>query len=283
MANRNRLKRDVPKRSGPIRNKAVTATTAPSRAHDASLTVGGIVDESVKTAMRAVEAADATVRGAVERGVDTAYMVIEEYMLRGRQAAGRNHERRNGRHEMNDERQGGNGSSTGGFGGPWAAMNPMMGPMLQMMRMWTDSMSSLMPGANGIASEWMNQFMPGAAMWGGMAGARASVAVQVSSPYPVEVKADFDSGAEYSMLTADALKLSGGDEASLAVTLKCSPGLVKIGVIVPTGQAGGRYSGAVKDASGVKRGEITVDVESAAAKARPSSAKRGRKRSSAKR
>jgi len=270
----------VPARSGPIRNKAVPASLHSTR--DAGLSVGGIVDESVKTAMRAVEAADATVRGAVERGVDTAYMVIEEYMLRGRQAAGRNHERRNGRHEMNDERQGSSGSANGAFGGPWAAMNPMMGPWMQMMRMWTDSMTSFMPGANGIASEWMSQFMPGAPMWGGMGASRACVAVQVASPYPVEVKADFDSGAEYSVLTADALELAGGGETSLAATLTCSPGLVKIGITVPEGQAGGRYSGAVKDASGIKRGEITVDVDAPAARARPAAKKRASKRRSAK-
>ncbi|MEO5818046.1 MAG: hypothetical protein ABIT20_22445 [Gemmatimonadaceae bacterium] len=254
-----------------------------SRAPDSGLTVGGIVDESVKTAMRAVEAADATVRGAVERGVDTAYMVIEEYMLRGRQAAGRNHERRNGRQDMNDERQGGNGFSNAGFGGPWGAMNPMMAPWMQMMRMWTESMSSFMPGANGMATDLMSQFMPGAAMWGGASAARASIAVQVSSPYPVEVKADFDTGAEYSLLTADPLQLSGGERASLAVTLKCAPGLVRIGVTVPSGQAGGRYTGAVNDASGVKRGEITIDVESPTAKSRPAAAKRPQKRSTAKR
>ncbi len=255
---------------------------ASSRANESGLTVGTIVDESVKTAMRAVEAADATVRGAVERGVDTAYMVIEEYMLRGRQAAGRNHERRNGRHDMNDERQGGTTSSNGGFGaGPWGAMNPMAAWM-QMMRMWTDSMSSLIPGANGLATDWMTQFMPGAAMWGGST-ARASIAVQVSSPYPVEVRADLDSGAEYSILTAEPLKMRSDADATLAVTLKCTPGLVRIGITVPSGQAGGRYTGAVNDASGAKRGEITVDVESATTKPRPAAKKRARKRSSAKR
>jgi len=254
-----------------------------SRAPDSGLTVGAIVDESVKTAMRAVEAADATMRGAVERGVDTAYMVIEEYMLRGRQAAGRNHERRNGRHEMNDERNGGSNSSNGGFGaGPWGAMNPMMAPWMQMMRMWTEGMSSFMPGANGLATEWMSQFMPGATMWAGPS-ARASIAVQVTSPYPIEVKADFDAGAEYSMLTAEPLRMRSDEDATLAVTLKCAPGLVRIGVTVPSGQAGGRYSGAVNDASGVKRGEITVDVESTATKVRAAAKKSGRKRSSAKR
>jgi hypothetical protein len=255
------LKRDAPARSGPIRNKAVATPAASSRTGDSGLTVGAIVDESVKNAMRAVEAADATVRGAVERGVDTAYTVIEEYMLRGRQAAGRNHERRNGRHEMNDERHGGSNASNGGFGaGPWGAMNPMA-VWMQMMRAWTDSMSSMIPGANGLASDWMSQFMPGAAMWGG-SSARASISVQVSSQYPVEVKADLDSGAEYSMLTAEPLKMRSDEDATLAVTLKCTPGLVRIGVTVPNGQAGGRYTGAVNDASGAKRGEITVDIES---------------------
>ncbi|MDB4888494.1 MAG: hypothetical protein JWL61_349 [Gemmatimonadetes bacterium] len=252
------------------------------RANESGLTVGAIVDESVKTALRAVESADATVRGAVERGVDTAYMVIEEYMLRGRQAAGRNHQRRNGRHEMNDERHGGSNSSNGGFGaGPWGAMNPMAAWM-QMMRMWTESMSSLIPGANGLATDWMTQFMPGAAMWGG-SSARASIAVHVSSPYPVEVKADLDGGAEYSMLTAEPLRMRSDEDATLAVTLRSTPGLVRIAVTVPDGQAGGRYTGAMNDASGAKRGEITVDIESAAVRSRPAAKKRAGKRSSAKR
>ncbi len=275
------MKRDMPARSGPIRNKAVPTSVSPPRA-DAGLSVGAIVDESVKTAMRAVEAADATVRGAVERGVDTAYMVIEEYMLRGRQAAGRNHERRNGRHEMNDERQGGNSYPNSGFaGGPWAAMNPMMAPWMQMMRLWTESMSSFMPGANGMATDLMSEFMPGAAMWAGASAARASVSVHVSSPYPVDVKADFDAGAEYSILTAEPLRSMDGD-AKLSVSLTCTPGLVRIAVTVPTGQVRGRYAGAVHDASGVKRGEITIDVESPAAKSGPAATKR-RKRSTARR
>lgn len=250
----------------------------------AGFTVGGIVDESVKSAMRAVEAADATVRGAVERGVDTAYMVIEEYMLRGRQAAGRNHERRNGRHEMNEERQGASNTSNGGFGGAWGAMNPMMAPWMQMMRMWTESMSSFMPGANGMGADLMGQFMPGSAMWMGAAAARASISVQVTSPYPVEVKADFDTGAEYSMLTAEPLKVTGHGDATLVVALRCAPGLVRVGVTVPSGQAAGRYIGAVTDANGLRKGEITVDVESPAArtKAAPPVTKR-RKRSTAKR
>ncbi|MEO8333499.1 MAG: hypothetical protein ABI664_00905 [bacterium] len=279
------MKRDAPARSGPIRNKAVPAPMASPSGSAAGFTVGGIVDESVKSAMRAVEAADATVRGAVERGVDTAYMVIEEYMLRGRQAAGRNHERRNGRSEMNDERQGGNSYSNGAYGGgPWGATNPMMAPWMQMMRLWTESMSSLMPGPNPMATatDFMTQFMPGGAMWGGASAARASVSVQVSSPYPVEVKADIDAGAEYSMLTAEPLTLTGDADVTLAVTLKCSPGLVRIGVTVPSGQAAGRYTGAVTDANGLRKGEISVDVEAPAARTQPPATKR-RKRSTAKR
>jgi hypothetical protein len=161
-------------------------------------------------------------------------------------------------------------------------MNPMIAPWMQMMRLWTDSMSSLMPGANGLAADWMSQFMPGAAMWTGASVPRASIAVQVSSPYPVEVRADFDTGADYSILSAEPLRMTSDEDATLAVTLKCSPGLVRISITVPSGQAGGRYTGAVTDASGVKRGEITVDVESMATKARSPVRKRARKRSSAK-
>jgi hypothetical protein len=229
--------------------------------------------------MRAVEAADATVRGAVERGVDTAYTVIEEYMLRGRQAAGRNHASRNGRNDMNDERQNGGvstGYQTGGYGGgPWGAFNPMMAPWIQLMRMWTDNMAAFMPG--GMPMDWMNQFMPGGSAWG-VPGARASVSVHVSSAQPVEVKADIDAGAEYSKLTADPLTLPDKNGAHLHADLECTPGHVRVRLTIPATQPSGQYVGAVHDAAGVKRGQITVDIESSRGAASPAKAsKRARK------
>jgi hypothetical protein len=289
------LKRHLPKRYGPIRNKALPVApvaSGPSHTRGPGYTVGAIVDESVKTAMRAVEAADATVRGAVERGVDTAYTVIEEYMLRGRQAAGRNHGSRNGRNDMNDERQNGGASSgyqsggynggvstgyqTGGYsGGPWNAFNPMMAPWIQLMRMWTDNMAAFMPP--GMSMDWMNQFMPGGSAWGVPSG-RASVSVGLASERPVEVKADIDAGAEYLKLTAEPLTVGDSNGVPLHAHLECTPGHVSVRLTIPPTQPAGRYVGAVHDAAGVKRGQIIVDVESLRGAASPAKAsKRARK------
>lgn len=254
MAANKRVKRDAPVRGGPIRNRAIPAD-APRTAGSA-YTMGAVVDETVKTAMRAVEAADATVRGAVERGVDTAYMVIEEYMLRGRQAAGRNHQRRNGGHEMTEDRQN-SGGYGGGAAGPWGAINPLMAPWLQMMRMWTDNMAAFIPGANG-ATDWMSQFMPGAAAWG---AARPTVSMHVTSPGPVEISASVDAGAEYAMLSVEPLVHSGGRKDSLSgISAECTPGRIRLIVNVPAGQATGHYTGSIVDSSGTKRGVVQLDV-----------------------
>jgi hypothetical protein len=273
LASSKRLKRDTLQRRGPNRNKVIAVAPA------AGYTVGAIVDESVKTAMRAVEAADATVRGAVERGVDTAYMVIEEYMLRGRQAAGRNHGSRNGRNDMNDERQNGgfaSGYQVGGYGGgPWSPFNPMIAPWMQLMRMWTESMAALMPP--GMPMDWTNQFMPGGFGWGAPC-ARAAVSVHVSSARPVEVKADIDAGAEYSKLTVQPLTLSESKSTPLHVDLECTPGHVRVRLTISATQPSGQYFGTVHDAAGVKRGQITVDIESSRGAASPAKAsKRARK------
>jgi hypothetical protein len=276
VASRNRLKRHAPKRYGPIRNKVMTAAPTasdPSRTSGPGYTVGAIVDESVKTAMRAVEAADATMRGAVERGVDTAYTVIEEYMLRGRQAAGRNHGSRNGRNDMNDERQNGGvstGYQSGGYGGgPWNAFNPMMAPWMQLMRMWADNVAAFMPP--GMPMDWMNQFIPGGSAWG-VPSARVSVSLGVASQRPVEVKADIDAGAEYSKLTAEPLIAGDGKGTPLHAYLECTPGHISVRLTIPPTQPAGRYGGAVHDVAGIKRGQITIDIESSSAAASPAKA-----------
>ncbi|MEP6733536.1 MAG: hypothetical protein ABJE10_23020 [bacterium] len=281
MASRKRVKREVPARRGPIRNKAVPMPADVPRTSASGLTVGAIVDEGVKTAMRAVEAADATVRGAVERGVDTAYMVIEEYMLRGRQAAGRNHERRNGRTEMNEGQNGGgsgNNYSGNGFGGgAWGPMNPMMAPWMQLMRMWSENMSALIPGGGGIATDWMTQMMSANPFMAPAPASRTTVSVHVASPAPVAVKADIDPGAMWSKLTAEPLTRHDNKSAPLTVALVCKPGDVRVELSVAAGQPTGHYVGAVHDASGVKRGEIIVDVETT--RATTSRAKTAAKRS----
>ena len=278
MAASKRVKREAPVRRGPIRNRAIPVD-APHTAGGA-YTMGAVVDESVKTAMRAVEAADATVRGAVERGVDTAYMVIEEYMLRGRQAAGRNHQRRNGGREMNEDRQSGGGYG-GGAAGPWNTINPFMAPWMQMMRMWTDNMAAFIPGANG-ASDWMSQFIPGAAAWG---AARPTVSVHVASPRPVEVSANVDAGADYAVLSVEPLVHTGGrGDVLTGITAECTPGRIRLVVNVSAGQATGHYTGSLVDSNGNKRGTVQVDVLAARDASRPAGARKAaRKKATRKR
>ena len=269
------MKREAPARRGPIRNRALNIPAESPGVSRGGYTVGAMVDESVRTAMRAVEAADATVRGAVERGVDTAYMVIEEYMLRGRQAAGRNHQRRNGGKDMNDDRQNGGGFGGNGFGaGPWSAINPLMAPWMQMMRMWTDSMAALMPGGTGAAAtDWMNQFIPGAAAW---SAARPAVAVHVTSENPVEVSASVDAGAEYATLSVAALQHSSGNGTSITgITAECTPSRIRLVVDVPKGQATGHYSGHIIDSSGANRGLVQLEVHPRRGGDAPAAASKG--------
>ena len=276
------MKREAPVRRGPIRNRAVATPAASLRTSNGRFTVGAVVDESVKTAMRAVEAVNETARGAVERGVDTAYMVIEEYMLRGRQAAGRNHQRRNGRHDMNDDRQNGGGFGGSGIGvGPWGAITPLLAPWMQMMRMWTDSMTAFFPGGSGVATDWMNQFIPGAAAW---SGARPAVSVYVTSPSPVEVSATLDAGAEYAMLSVEPLAHSSGKGPSITdITAECTPSRIRLIVDVPSGQPIGCYSGSLIDNSGAKRGTVQLEVYARRGKAAPATARKSKRKTARKR
>src|SRR5437879_799582 len=93
----------------------------------------------------------------LERGVETAYMVVEEYLLRGRQAAGRRSNSANsangdghGRPDMSNDKPGNSHPNSN----QWGQLPPMMMPFMQMMRMWTDGMSQLVPGG-GMAADWM--------------------------------------------------------------------------------------------------------------------------------
>lgn len=233
-------------------------------------TVGTVVDGGLDAAMRAVEAADATIRGTVERSVETAYQVIEEYMLRGRQAAGRHHETRNGRDRMSDDTSNGHGQRPGGIG-----FDPMQ-PWMQMMRLWTDTMTTMMPAAAAMMpTNLMSQFMPGAAPFAN-AYQRAKLSVSVTSENPVEVSVDLDPGAEYASLTVDPLARAESGAPKIASTsVACDAGRVTLRVTVPKDQPSGRYTGAVLDATGTRRGEVTVVVTERAGA--PPRAKRARK------
>src|SRR5262249_16748198 len=132
MASR-RITRDEPERTGPNRNNG-SATRGPASA------MGAVFDEGMATAVRMAESAGATMQDAVERGVDTAYTVIEDYMRRGQQAAGRYRDRTQGERAMNGD------NYSNGYG----PMGAMMEPWMQAMRMWTQTMSAFVPGAAGM-------------------------------------------------------------------------------------------------------------------------------------
>jgi hypothetical protein len=229
--------------------------------------VGDVLSQGLDAARLVVDAATAPMRGAVERGVESAYMVIEEYMLRGRQAAGRFQQRRAGSEQMSDDRSYGTPPA-----GPWGPMTPLVGTWMQMMRMWTDSMSPFLPGGSSMATDWMNQFAPGmAGAWGG--GGRAKQSVVVTSACPTEVALEIDPGAEAMQLRVEPLApvVAGGGPPLAGVGIDCSAGRVQVRVTVPNDQPAGVYRGAVTDAGGNRRGELRVELR---AEERPARAKK---------
>jgi len=84
----------------------------------------------------------------------------------------------------------------------------------------------------------------------------------VSSQYPTEISACVDPGADAMRLTADGLKICDGTAAPplSGVTITCECGHVRVSVTVPKDQPAGRYVGAIKDAAGCQRGELTVEI-----------------------
>ena len=106
-ASRPRLRRVPPERTGPIRNPVARTChelmTSGIRHRDWR-TVDATLGEGLRTAQRLAAVSDAAVQGAVECGVRTAYTVIDEYMRRGREAAGRIGNSPDWRNDMSDNR-----------------------------------------------------------------------------------------------------------------------------------------------------------------------------------
>jgi hypothetical protein len=190
-------------------------------------------------------------QGAVERGVDTAYMVIEEYMRRGQEAASR-FRQRNGRPNMNDEQQ----RFGGAFANPSGPIAPLMAPWIQVMRVWTDAMAAFAAGG-GPAVDLMNRVLAGFAL------ARPKISVEVSSQYPTEVTVALDPGAELAKLTVDPLS-NPDDRDAPALTgtqIECVQDVILFRLTVPNDQPSGRYCGTIKDSAGLRRGELVAQVK----------------------
>jgi hypothetical protein len=267
-----RRKRVPPERSGPIRNPVVPASAGTDDAPRATRSAaaapgapfGAVVDEGRRTAERLAEISNTAVRGAMECGVQTAYTVIDEYMARGREAAGRYHNRPNGRGPMNDDRQ-----NYGGWSTAWGPMSPFLAPWTNAMRMWTDALTTFAPGAGpqqgwstGAPDYGAHATPGGAAPFTGAATPRVSV--KVSSRSPAEVTLNVAPFADRMTLVAGPLQKTDGSLGALPLTgvsITCEPGHVRVSVTVITDQPPGRYSGVILNAIGNDVvGTLTVEI-----------------------
>jgi hypothetical protein len=239
---RTRLMREPPERSGPIRRAGIEPVTPAS-----------LVDEGLKTARMMASVADSTVRGVVERSVDTAYTVIDEYMTRGQNAAGRRSQRTDGRNGMSQDPQ---------FSTPWGPSPDLMAPWWQMMRMWAEGMAAFMSVGPGAATSWLNAFAPGSTGWAGGPSSAPRVEVRVSSKRPAVVALSLHPGADSLQLTADPPAATGDakEPSPFDITFESLPGLVRVSVTVPGEQPADSYTFTVRDRDHNPRGELRVDI-----------------------
>jgi hypothetical protein len=251
MAARTRVTREPPERSGPIRQAGMGRPSAsPARAAD-PVTPSSVVEQGLETARMMARVADATVKGVVERGVDTAYTVIDEYMARGRNAAGRQGQWTDGRNGMSQDPQ---------FSTPWGSSSDLMAPWWQMMRMWAEGMAAFVPG--GPATAWLNAFVPGGTGWAGSPSQAPRVEVRVSSKRTAVVTVSLHPGADSMQLTAEPPAATGNAKkpSPLGLTFESFPGLVRVSVTVPDDQPADSFTFTIRDRDHNQRGELRVDV-----------------------
>jgi hypothetical protein len=232
MAARTKLTREPPVRTGPIRR--------PARALWA---VNGTA-----------KAVNGTMNDVVERSVDTAYMVIDEYMERGRAAARLQTERTDGRDEMSTDDP--------LYTNPFGVTSELMAPWVQLMRMWANGVASLVPGGSSAVNTWMNAFTPAGMAWAGMT-MDTKVAVRVKSIQEVAVTVDLTPGAGALKLRAERVGQKGKSASAPKVDadlVSTAPGLVTVTVTVPDGQPKGLVSFTIRDSSNQPRGTMQVNV-----------------------
>jgi len=250
-----RITRNQPKRAGPIRNFA----GAPPRPND-GVGLATAVGTGFEAGQTALSVTGDVARGVVDAGVQTAYMVYEEYINRGREAAQRYRARR-GDMCQSDWNQPGQDP----WAQAWGPMAPMVAPWTQMMRLWAQSMSMWVPGAGEMASQWMS---PGA--WTGNGSSHPPrVTVSVTSDDPTEVTAELKPGSAGLRLSAEALKrdTATSDAPTIAgVTVDCLAieNRVRVAVVVPKDQPEGSYRGAVRDQFGNEQGHVVVRIQKSA-------------------
>ncbi|MGP1676451.1 MAG: hypothetical protein ACTS6J_04760 [Burkholderiales bacterium] len=205
-------------------------------------------------------------RRTVERGVDTAYMVIEEYMLHGREAAGRHRGRRRA---QGSDATGHGQQGESSYTAAWNALAPLAAPLIQILRQLVGGAAA--SGA-GIATDWLNQLMSGQQR----SGSNPVVAVQVSSRVQTEVTVNLQPGADSQNLKADPLVHTERRDAPplVSIALESRAGQVRVRLTVPNDQPAGTYIGALHDVTGAKRGELRVEIAAVPWRTTPATAKK---------
>lgn len=255
MTEQKRQMRPPPQRTAPIRNKfASSARVDDQRVDDqgrAAFSASVVGNRAARKAKSTVKSADEKMRRTVERGVDTAYMVIEEYMRHGRQAAGRQQQR--------SATEGGeaklNGQHSGSIAAGWKALAPLAAPLMQVLRQLTTGTAA---SSAGIAADWINQFVSGQASQ----TSQPAIAIQVSAQAQTEVTVQLLPGADAHNLSAEPLVHTDRQDAPPLVSLglESKAGRVRVRLTVPNDQPAGTYAGALYDETGTKRGELRVEI-----------------------
>jgi hypothetical protein len=150
------------------------------------------------------------------------------------------------------------------YGNPNMAYGPMwpiVAPWMQMMQAWMSVAGAFVPG--GYAPQPWNPYATrDSSGCADPAPSAPTVSVRVKSEYPTEVEASIHPGADAMCLKADPLEPTDDEHqpALKGVTIKCECGHVRVSLTIATSQPSGRYSGAIRDAGGCKRGDLTVEV-----------------------
>jgi len=204
-----------------------------------------------------ISAAGATVCGVLESGVRTAYAVIDEYMWRGQNAARATYNDFYKRGPMNEDRPNFgayNNPWSGGYNNPGNPISMMLEQWIMAMRMWSQAVSSVMPGGFPQPGMYPAAFNE---------PAMPSVTIKVSCASSVEVELNLYPGLDQARLVCEELRAEdfSGARFSEPVSLVREGGVVRATVKVGGAQPKGRYRALVRretDRSVV--GELVVTV-----------------------
>jgi hypothetical protein len=209
-------------------------------------------------------------KGYVEQGVEMAYRVIEEFMARGRRAAGA----AGPAWTRTEPMQNNNPQNMAGM---------MMAYWMDMSRMWLGMMGPFMaqgfrPG--GPAAGPYGQYTTGGqpAVAAPAEAGRARAVVELHTEQPAEVTVELQRPAAVGRLQVTPLTGTLGESPAIAgadVTGQ-EDGSVRLRVKVPAGQPRGFYRGSIVAADGTPLGTVDVRVLGRAGDAQdPSASKPG--------